>query len=192
MRDFFYPDKLVLKKSDGTEHKDIRAQVNPDSILTQDAKIPIDPGDTIVRELSNGRAERYVVTSAHFHNTGKRSRFKDHYKIEYCKEGDIRQTSPVNVRVTGSPQAHVNVQSIDNSVSVMDRVEANVFETARELLRENVANGRELSALIARVDELEQSKGTRKYRDAYKELIAVAADHLTILSPVLPTLTSFL
>ena len=192
MRDFFYPDKLVLKKSDGTEHSDIRAQVNPDRILTEDAKVPFDRGDTIVRELPDGRVERYVVTSAHFHNTGNRTRFKNYYEIRYQKEGDVRQTSPVNVRVTGSPQAHINVQAIDNSVSMIDRVGDDIFETARELLRENVDDDSNLGLLIARVNELEQSKGTQNYRDAYKELIAVAANHLTILSPVLPALASFL
>ena len=191
MRDFFYPDKIVLKKSDGKEHKDIRAQVNRDRILTEDANVPIDPGDTIARDLPNGSVERYVVTSAHFHNTGKRSRFKDYYEVKCRKEGDERQTSPVNVRVVGSPQAHVNVQAIDNSVSIIDGVEDDVFEVARELLRKNVDDS-ELGLLIARVNELERTKGTQKYRDAYKELIAVAANHLTILSPILPSLASML
>ena len=75
---------------------------------------------------------------------------------------------------------------------MIDRVGDDIFETARELLRENVDDDSNLGLLIARVNELEQSKGTQNYRDAYKELIAVAANHLTILSPVLPTLASFL
>lgn len=45
------------------------------------------------------------------------------------------------------------------------------------------------STLLSLVDEMEDAQGTDRFRERYKEFVATAADHMTLLIPFLHALT---
>ena len=67
-----------------------------------------------------------------------------------------------------------------------------VFAKIRDSLRQSVSDPKELEALLKRVDDMESSREKGDFTQAYKDFIAAAAAHMTVLAPVLPALTALL
>ncbi|MGE7912492.1 GLUG motif-containing protein [Lysinibacillus xylanilyticus] len=88
--------------------------------------------------------------------------------------------SAVNTEITNSTS---NVEIIINS--------ENVFT---ELKRE-VAQIKELEIqkeLLNLIEKMESCKGTRSFKEHYKNFISRSADYMTLLTPFLPKLTEFI
>ena len=186
-------DILTVIHQDGTRHENVRASVSPEVIVTNDATIPISVGDTIERQLPSRQIEELIVTDVHFQRGGRTIR--DFYEIHYERQGSRRsqrQPSSVNVNVRGSPNTRVNLHSTDQSINIVNSQASATFEQIRDLLEDSVTDRDALEILLEKVNDMERSRGTSDFLRAYKDFVASAADHITVLSPVLPMLTAML
>jgi endonuclease V-like protein UPF0215 family len=68
----------------------------------------------------------------------------------------------------------------------------NVFEQARKAIESRVAQESERVEILKRLEALEKVKGKKAYSIRYREFVAAAADHMTVLAPFIPALTQFL
>ena len=189
----FMRDIVAVKHRDGTNSDNIRALVDSNKIFINDVTIPISIGDRITRELPSGQEETFIVTDYHLYS-GSRT-IRDFYEISYERE-ELRthhaQQRSVNVNVEGSPQARVTLNATDQSVNVISNQNEVIFEQLRALLEESIADMEIRNLLLEKVDEMERSRGSGSFTMAYKEFISAAADHMTILAPLLPMLSAML
>jgi hypothetical protein len=104
----------------------------------------------------------------------------------------IIKDSVINVFNIGGDNARVYMKSQDQSVNVNNLSPAEVFKELRNIVSEEVKNLKERSILLSKINELEETKGTTSFAQKYSEFISLAADHLTLLTPILPALTQWL
>lgn len=195
----FLKDKVTLVKEDGTTHENVTAGVQSELIFVDDASLPIEVGDKIKRKLPSGVEETFVVTAPNFYE--RHGGIPAHYQIKYRRDDVASQGHPgnvplasqgqsgtVNINVTGGDNTRVNFGSVDQSINVSKSEAGATFDQARELVREQVADATERGRLLEKIDQMEQSHGTPGFSQAYKNFIAVAADHAAVLGPVLGVL----
>ena len=179
---------------DGTTRGEIKALVDKTNIITEDASLPIDVGDTIERDLPHGRKETHLVTEVEFHKS--LGRIPDFYEVT-TRNPDSLSDQPgergVSVYVADSPHTRVNLNSIDNSNNVVNTQAHEVFQQIRHLLETGVEDSGERTALLQSVDEMQTAHETQdNFISKYKDFMGLAANHMTVLTPVIPALTSLL
>ena len=187
-------DRITIIGKDGNRYENLPAVVDVKKIITQEVNVPIERGDSIERELPNGRTERFTVINAHY-RTGHPSMIPDFYEITYEREGARPHQSkpqPITVHISDSPQSHVNIDSEDHSISISYGNAGYLFDEIRDLLRGTVEDSAELESLLEKVDAMEGSQEAGSFKRAYDEFIASAANHITVLLPILPALSSLL
>ena len=194
MRRSLYRDRITVIDRDDKRYENLRAVVDARMIITQQAKVPIESGDSIERKLPNGRTERLTVINAQYH-IGRGTSIPDFYEITYEREGAHSQRSkpqPISVHISDSPQSHVNIDSEDYSISISYGNAGSLFDEIRDLLRAAVEDSTELESLLEKVDAMESSQEAGGFKEAYDDFIASAANHITVLLPILSSLSSLL
>ena len=187
-------DRITVIRKDGNRYDNLPAKVSAQEITTQEVNVPIESGDLIERELPNGRTERFTVINAQY-VTGYAGMIPDFYKITYEREGARPYQSkprPINVHISDSPQSHVNIDSEDHSINISYGDAGSLFDEIRDLLRDAVEDSTELESLLEKVDAMEGSQEAGNFKQAYVNFMSAAANHMTVLAPVLPTLASLL
>ena len=192
-------DTVTILLQDGARHENIPASVDAKIIVIDDVTIPISIGDRIERKLPSGQVEGLKVTDVHLQRGlgGSRGRqgIPDFYEIEYEREGVQKhsiQPATVNVSVKGSPQARVNLSSTDHSTNIINSHPEDVFSEIRELLKDTVDDSNDLDLLLEKVDDMERSRGSDNFIQAYQGFIAAASAHMTVIAPMIPALTAML
>ena len=186
-------DIVTVLHEDGSKHENVRASVQKQQIFIDDVTVPLSIGDKIERALPSGQREVLLITN--FQMWKGIRRIRDYYEIDYRREGvrqHQRQPTNVNLHVSDSPQARVNLYSNDQSLNIINSQSEQLFSQLRELLKESIADSHDLEVLLERVDDMERNQGTDDFTRAYKDFLATAADHISILAPVLPALASLL
>lgn len=188
----FLTDKVILVKKDGKIYENVDAGVQPQMILIVDASLPVESGDKIKRRLPSGVEEIFIIT-----DPGFRQAFQSipaHYQIKYEREGKAKPTvdrGNVTYNISG-PHSRVNVNSLDQSINIGDNHVATTLDQLRDILNDQVADAEERSRLLAKVDELQQAQGTEKFTETYKEFMLMAANHMTVIAPLVPALTALM
>lgn len=80
----FKTDKVTLIKEDGQKYEDIFANVQPNLIFIDDATLPIEEGDKLIRVLPNSLKEVYVVMDRGLYSGI--GGIKAHYQVKVRKE----------------------------------------------------------------------------------------------------------
>ena len=189
MRDLMN-DIVTVLHEDGSKNKNIRASVQKKQIFIDDATIPLSVGDRITRTLPSGQRETLVITNVQLWkgNFG----ISDYYEIDFSREG-VQEGHPATVvHVSDSPQTRINFYSTDQSQTIINSQTEQVCSRIRELLRGSILDSHELEVLLERVDDIERNQGTDDFTRAYKDFLATAAGHISVLAPVLPALASLL
>ena len=62
----------------------------------------------------------------------------------------------------------------------------------RKTVQQAVEDSEVSTELLRRIDDMQAAIGSPGFAGRYKEFVAVAADHLTLLAPFLPALTQML
>lgn len=190
--DRFLTDSVTLFKKDGTAYKNVKAAVQSKMIVIADTSLPVEVGDKITRILPSGVKETFVITDPGFHQ-GVGS-IAGHYQARYEREGAAKPSAPrgdTTYNVSGA-HARVNVDSVDQSVNIGDTQVGATLDQVRGLLRDQVADAEERASLLAKVDELQQAHGTDEFAGVYKEFMALAANHMAVLAPLVPALAALL
>ena len=195
MRNRLYNDRVTIIGPDGTERGRIRAVVNKERIITQDASVLVETGDTIERDLPHGRKETLTAADVQFHRGIGRGRIPDYYEI--TTERPDSQIQPplrtdVSVYVSDSPHARVNLQSVDNSSNVVSIQAHDVFQQTRHLIETSVVEDAERVLLLESVNDMEAAHNRGDLIGPYKHFMGLAADHVSVLAPVISTLASLL
>lgn len=185
-------DVVALVKGDGRRFEKIDANVQPKMIFIDDAKIPVEEGDHIERRLPNGLLEQYLVLDRGFFTGG--GGIPDHYQIQVRKVTAIPR-SPMSQTIIYNlhgANARVNIQSHDQSTNVVNVSATDLFNELRKALSEKVLDEAHCKELIRKVAELESTEGSPSYVEKYKEFMALAADHVTVIAPFIPALAQLL
>lgn len=191
--DQLFNDTITIVNSDGTKHEGIAAIVQKEKVTILDVSIPISTNGTIERLLPSGQLERLSIIDYHL-STGMGG-IPDVYEISIEREGTRRAVTtqdPVNIHVSDSPQARINLNSTDQSRNSIIIEAQEIFARVRDLIKECVQDGDGQDQLLDMVDDMETSHQSGDYKTAYQRFMALAADHLTVLAPILPRLASLL
>ena len=188
-----FNDIVTVIDQAGTTRGQIKAVVDKNRIITQDVSLLIEEGDTIERDLPHGRKETFSVTHVQFHRS--LGRIKDFYEITTGNPNSVANRPGalgVSVHVTGSPHTRVNLNSVDNSSNVSNTQAHEVFHRTRHLLQTGVEDSEERAALLQSVNEMEATHETQDFITKYKDFMGLAANHMTVLTPIIPALTTLL
>lgn len=186
-------ETLTVTGPDGTNKREIKAVVSENSITTRDASIPVEVGDKIERELPHGAKETLSATQVHFQRGF--GGIPSHYTIKTRAanpRADQVHSSAVSVYVSESPQARVNLHSVDNSHSAINTQSNEAFEQTRQLIQGQIGDSQERERLLRSVDDMETAHQSGDFAAAYKRFVGLAADHISVLAPVIPALASLL
>ena len=186
-------DIVRVINQDGTTRGQIGAVVDKNTIITDDASLLIKDGDKIERDLPHGRKETLLATHVQFHR-GSRG-IPAFYEITTETPNSLsnQPSEPgVSVYVTDSPYTRVNLNSVDNSNNVVSIRANEVFQRTRHLLETGVEDNRERSVLLQSVNEMEEAHQTQDFVAKYKDFMGLAANHITVLAPIVPALASLL
>ena len=94
-------DMITIVKQDGKRFENVRALVQRGKIITDQIKIPIEPGDHVIRKTRAGVEESFIVDDPGFLEGGKLS----HYEMKVRKTGEPVSPDPkpmIYYNVTGA------------------------------------------------------------------------------------------
>lgn len=183
-------DRVTLAKRDGQRFEDVPASVSPNRIITDQSELPIEEGDTFERLLPNGLVERFEIVERGFH--AQHGGFPAHYQCKVSKASQAPPPSgPTVYNITG-PNARVNINSTDLSANVVNMTTETLFAELRKTLSEGISDEDRRTTLLAKVADLEESRGKPTFTASYRAFIAAAADHMTLLGPFIPALAQLL
>jgi hypothetical protein len=101
--------------------------------------------------------------------------------VEKLKEFQMSQTFNLQ-----GPNSRVNIGSTDNSINVAHQ--ASPFEQIRAALEQGITDASERARLQQALSDLEVSTDRESGTRRYEAFIAVAANHMTLVAPFLPSL----
>ena len=104
----------------------------------------------------------------------------------------MKEQAGSTVYIQSGPGGRLNVNSTDNSVNVVSISEGDVFPRLRQEIEANVIDPAKRQEIVAKLDELEQSRGTPTYAARFRDFIAVTADIVTIIGPFIQPLTTLI
>jgi hypothetical protein len=195
-------DIVTIEKQNGQIFTDIKANVQKDKILIADISLEIEEGDIIKRALSNGYVEEYIVVETFCFE--RKYGISAHYELEVRKLTSMNPTSSngatnyynidrsVNT-INGGNNNRLNKHTTDNSTNyIYTKSEVTVFDQIREKINESEIDELERNELLFQVDELEESINTPTFISRYQKFISSAANHMTIIAPLIPELTKLL
>ena len=111
-------------------------------------------------------------------------------------EPPISHASPAPKKIAENIVFHghnsrITVNGNDNSSNTVSTETAQVFGALRETAA-SIGNDEERAMILARIDELERSRSSGGFLDAYQAFMASLADHITVFAPLLPALSRLL
>lgn len=117
-QDLFNDEITIISKFTGQKHENIRAAVTRDHIHFDNAQIIVQPGDVVLRNMSNGGESTYEVLDPGFHEAFHG--IPAHYQMKVRQLGIPEARSAVkNLTVNfHGDNARFNSHSIDNSVNI--------------------------------------------------------------------------
>jgi hypothetical protein len=108
------------------------------------------------------------------------------------RENMMTKQAGSTVYVQSGSGGRLNVNSTDNSVNIISISEIDVFPKLRQEIEANVIDPVKRRDIMAKLDELEQSKGTPTYAARFRDFIGVTADIMTIIGPFIQPLTALI
>ncbi|MEH7526760.1 hypothetical protein V7149_26395, partial [Bacillus sp. JJ1503] len=175
-------DVVSLHKQNGEVVKEIKSTVQPDMIFIDDPNVPIEEGDHFIRLLPNGLTEKYLVLDRGFYDSGYG--FNAHYQCEVKKvtTRELEQQNQIVYNVQGN-NAKININSNDNSHNIVNIAPENLFNELRKVLVEGIQDRQHRRDIIDAVDDMEESQGQSSFIQNYQKFIALAANHMVLLTP---------
>jgi hypothetical protein len=189
MRGIFQQDQSSIVAPDGTVRSTPLAQFAGRELIIIPGDVVVLPGDEIRRKLPNGTEEAFEVVDPTFYNHGLTG-MGSHFQVKVRRKGAFPPRSGGNftIHVAGT-NSRVNVNSEDNSVNVAADT---VFGDVASALRKGVNDPQKLQEILSALEEMKRERGGSEFLKAYQKFVGVCADHIGVISPFLPALTSML
>lgn len=144
-------------------------------------------GQYIIRKLPNGVNEKYEIINSKY-NKGNEN-VCDFYKLT-LKKSTIKNKETKTIINNIYNCEKVNVDSIDNSVNIkLNNSEELILNEIKKILDSIQENNKEKKELF---DEMCKNIGKKTFLEKYQLFIASMADHITVLTPFIPFLTSLI
>jgi hypothetical protein len=181
--------KISIVSPEGETRSTHNAVVSRNLVVIDDPKAIVVAGDEIHRALPNGQVEVFdVIDPAYYEGHGP---ITAHYQVKISRKG-LRQASQAvhNTFNVSGPNSRVNFQSHDASTNTV-AVE-NTFQAIRDCVTQNVAESDLRDRLLSLVERMEAEKNKSGFAKAYADFISCAANHIAILTPLLPALMQFM
>lgn len=185
----FPHSKFEVVASDGS----VRA--TGDGIFTGKQVVVFDPtlqvlvGDEIRRGLPSGIEEAFEVRDPKYQDAFHG--IPAHFQIDVRRKGTFEAGKGGNysIHVSG-PNARVNLHSTDNSMNVS--VGGDVFGDLATAIHKGVDDEDSRLAIIQAIAAMKAEQGKPSFKDAYRNFMGLAADHLGVILPLLPALAGML
>ena len=171
----------------GSRIDNIKANVQPKTIFVNNMNILIEEGDLITHKIPSGEETFEVVDRGFMSGRGG---IPSHYQVKVRRPEKDDHPRGTLIQAIGD-NSRINVNSIDSSININVN-EDNIFSEMKKTISSNISDNSEREALLKIVDELKDSKRSPRFIDKYKEFISLAADHITLFSPLIPILTKFI
>jgi hypothetical protein len=183
------PDRITLLKSNGTIIRDIPAWVQTKVTFINDGTLPIEEGDLFERTLPNGLIEKYQILDRGYHFIPQ-----PHYQVKARKISSIslKESHPTTIIHQHGDNPHVSINSTDSSTNVINKIDLNKFDEIKLIIEHQISDEKEKIIYLRSLDELKSSAGEKSYLEKYKQFIETVANHMSIISPFIPFLTSFI
>ena len=185
-------DIVSVIKGDGRRWDEVFATVDRKLIVIDTDDIPLEEGDRVERKLRKGIVERYLVLEAVYYDGF--GGIPPHYQLQVQKDTTIPRrsgTGSVVYNVTG-PGARFNLNSVDASTNIVNLAPTELFAQIVAAIEAKVTVETERRDLLGRLKALEEAQSTPSYLERYQQLVAAAANHVTVIAPFLPALTQLL
>ena len=187
----FPQSDLDIVAPDGTLRARTKGIVHREKITLPDTSIVILVGDEIRRTLPNGTEETFTVIDPTYHQAFHT--IPAHFDVKIQRKGNFPKGTGghYTIHVSGA-NSRVNLHSIDNSNNTL-HASGDVFSNASDALRRAVSDHQELAHLTQLLDEMKNSSEDKgHYLSVYQKFVTAAANHMTVLAPFIPALTSLL
>jgi len=86
----------------------------------------------------------------------------------------------------------VNMNSHDQSLNVVTTSGDQIFTSLRQKITSDIPASDERNEILERLTQLEKAQNSRTFAQRYTEFIAVAANHIALITPFIPALTEML
>ncbi len=190
MRDFlenFPTEEIEIFDEYGKYIANVKGFFGKEYLTITDVSIPIVEGQYIIRKLPNGVNEKYEIINSKY-NKGNEN-VCDFYKLT-LKKSTIKNKETKTIINNIYNCEKVNVDSIDNSVNIkLNNSEELILNEIKKILDSIQENNKEKKELF---DEMCKNIGKKTFLEKYQLFIASMADHITVLTPFIPFLTSLI
>lgn len=190
MRDFlenFPTEEIEIFDEYGKYIANVKGFFGKKYLTITDVSIPIVEGQYIIRKLPNGVNEKYEIINSKY-NKGNEN-VCDFYKLT-LKKSTIKNKETKTIINNIYNCEKVNVDSIDNSVNIkLNNSEELILNEIKKILDSIQENNKEKKELF---DEMCKNIGKKTFLEKYQLFIASMADHITVLTPFIPFLTSLI
>jgi RNA 3'-terminal phosphate cyclase len=147
------------------------------------------PGDEIRRLIPSGAEEVFEVLDPAYFEVGV-GNMGAHYQVKVRRQGSYPKGSGGNYFNVSGPNARVNFQSQDSSQNIVS--DRSVFGDLKAAVS-GIKDQDTRESLLRLVSDMETKADDRgAFTKAYQAFITSAANHMTIIAPLLPALSSFL
>ena len=183
MRDFlenFPTEEIEIFDEYGKYIANVKGFFGKEYLTITDVSIPIVEGQYIIRKLPNGVNEKYEIINSKY-NKGNEN-VCDFYKLT-LKKSTIKNKETKTIINNIYNCEKVNVDSIDNSVNIK-------LNNSEELILNEIK--KILDSIQELFDEMCKNIGKKTFLEKYQLFIASMADHITVLTPFIPFLTSLI
>ncbi len=184
-------DILKLKKSNGEIIDDIKAIISKETIVIDSADLPIEEGDILIRILPNKLEEKYEILDYTFYQ--KMFDIPAHYQIEYQRYTEKNSNKKIENHTTKT-----EIYNIDSSTVIINSKNSSININKNEVVfidlleKANQLNVPHKDEIIQSIENMRDNVNTPLFNEKYKEFMSVAADTMTVFSPYLVALASFL
>lgn len=178
----------IISKEDGSLSRAIKAKVTPELIVTFETDLIIKEGDQVQRDLSNGESDRYDIYGVHFTEHGMIK--PPSYELKVLKTTTLQsQSSSQIIYILNGSNTRVYHNSIDQSSNVVRVSSPVLFEELKKTIKSQIP---ENYILLLLVDAMEKASGSPSFLESYLKFIEESAEHLLILYPFIPGLSSLI
>jgi hypothetical protein len=186
----FPQEDFEVVSAEGESRGKVKGIFSSKSIAIPNADAVIMVGDELRRRIQNGTEEVYEVVDPVFY--AKHHTIPAHFQVKIRRKGIFEPGRGGNytIHVAGA-NSRVNINSSDRSQNIVS--DNRLFQDMRTAIAAHVAETEERAMLLSKIDALEAAgSDNAAFLQRYQDLMANAANHMTVLAPFLPMLAQML
>ena len=176
----FGNDKILIKKLDGRTFECENCSVQREKVFIPCGEIPLEEGDIIVHEISDGYEQEFEVVDRGYYD----GRLGSHFQAMVKRTNSVDETNSVNINTVNmsGDNSHLNINSIDNSINIINSISDELNKIPDEHIREEVLNY---------FNEFKDASDDENRLDKFSKITSILKNHVDIAIKVIPLLSQF-